>query len=609
MASKGHSTVLDDDLLRLRLLLAVFLAMLVFLGVYLWRIQVSSGGRYEGDLAKQSVRRIRIPGVRGAMIDRHGTVLADNRPSYNIALFLEELRKPGPWKNTMGHVQEILGQLSAIMGTTPVVGRDEVWNHIRRRLPLPLIAWRDISEPQLARFVEAGSNIPGVDIYVEPVRIYPQRSLACHALGYVGRADPDQDAEPENFHYYLPEMAGRAGLEQSQDAWLRGESGGRLMRVDVSGYRSRDLSTKYPQRGHDLMLSLDAGIQAVVETALAGQIGSAVVVDPNNGDILAIASTPGYDINQFIPAIPATAWRTLLEDVNKPLLNRAVAGTYPPGSTFKMITAFAGLENRKATLTETHNCPGYYKLGNATFRCWLRSGHGPVNLEQAIEGSCNIFFFHVGRQSGIDAIYHMASAMGLGEKTGVELHAEQAGLVANPAWKRKTMNDAWRDGDTCNISIGQGALLVTPLQMAMMTSTIANGGTLYRPRLVIARRSPGVEAYQRLEPVIHNQLNWGRENLKMVQLGMKDVVMSPSGTARMARVPGVVIAGKTGTAEFGRKDEKRRHAWMVSFAPFDAPKYAIALLVDEGVSGGETAAPVMKKILQGIFPGSSGGAG
>jgi len=597
---------LDDDLLRLRLLLMVFFAALVFLGVYLWQIQVASGGRYEGDLTKQSVRRIRIPGVRGAMIDRNGVVLADNRPGYNIALFLEELRRPGPWKNTMEHVQEILNQLSAIMESQPMVGRDEVWSHIRRRLPLPLIAWRDISEAQLARFVEGGTGIPGVDIYVEPVRVYPRHAMACHALGYVGRADPEKNPE-ESFHYYLPEMKGKAGLEQSQDQWLRGESGGRLMRVDVSGYRSRDLSTKYPGRGHDLMLSLDTGIQAIVENALQGMVGSAVVIEPATGDVLAIASSPGYDVNQFIPAIPSAAWQSLLEDAQKPLLNRAVAGTYPPGSTFKMITAFAGLENNKATLTETHNCPGYFKLGNATFRCWNRSGHGPVNLEQAIEGSCNVFFFHVGLQSGIDAIYHMASAMGLGGKTGIELNAEQPGLIANPAWKRKNMNDGWRDGDTCNISIGQGALLVTPLQMAMMTATIANGGTLYRPRLVIARRAPGADAYESLEPVIQNQLNWSRKNLEIVQLGMKDVIMSPRGTARTAQVPGVVIAGKTGTAEFGKKDEKRRHAWMVSYAPFDQPKYAIALLVDEGVSGGETAAPVMKKILQGIFPMQSGG--
>ena len=609
MGSKGPSTVLDDDLLRLRLLLAIFLSALFFLGAYLWRIQVASAGRYEGDAAKQSVRRIRIPGVRGAMVDRNGVTVADNRPSYNVALFLEELRKPGPWNKTMAHVEEILGLLEEIMGKPPLVGRDEIWTHIRRRLPLPLIAWKDLTEGELARFVEASSGIPGVDIYVEPVRVYPGKQMACHALGYVGRADPVKNEE-EPFHYYLPEMIGRAGLEQSQDDWLRGESGGRLLRVDVSGYRSRDLSTKTPGRGHDLMLSLDANIQAKVENALKDMVGSVVVVDPNSGDILAIASSPGYDINGFVPSIPSAAWRQLMEDPGKPLLNRAVAGTYPPGSTFKMITAFAALENNKAMVNEIHNCPGYFKLGNATFRCWFRSGHGPLNLEQAIEGSCNVYFFHLGLQCGIDAIYHMASALGLGSKTGVELNADQAGLIANPAWKRKAVNDAWRDGDTCNISIGQGALLVTPLQMAMMTATIANGGTLYRPRLVIGRRAPAADAYDMVAPVVENRLNWGRTNIETVRLGMKDVVMSPRGTARTAQIPGVVVAGKTGTAEFGKKDEKKRHAWMVSFAPFDKPRYAIALLVDEGVSGGETAAPVMKRILEDIFSAAAaGGAG
>ena len=601
MARRAPSTVLDDDLLRLRLLLVIFLGALFFLGAYIWRIQMSGSDRYEVDLAKQSVRRIRTPGVRGSMVDRNGVILADNRPSHGVALYMEELRKPGPWKNTIDHVESVIAQLSGILGRPPEISRDDVWMHIRRRPPLPLIAWRELDDAALARFVELGSSIPGVDIYTQPVRIYPQKELACHTVGYVGRADPPKDEVEEPYHYYLPEMAGRSGLERSMDHVLRGAAGGRLMRVDVSGYRRHDLGVRTPQRGRDIMLALDAELQHVAENALGGKEGSIVVMDPRNGDVLAIVSSPGYDPNLFVPAISTNNWNALLENPARPLVHKAVAGTYPPGSTFKMVTALAGLGNNKSTIDEVHNCPGYFSLGRATFRCWNRFGHGPVNLEQAIEGSCNVYFYYVGLKAGIDAIYYQATAMGLGSKTGIEMDAEQPGLVPNNAWKRNTQRDSWRDGDTCNVSIGQGALLVTPLQMAMMTAAFANGGTVYKPRLVIGIKPEEGDVYEAVEPVVLNRMNWERRHIDIVRLGMKDVIMSPRGTARTVQIPGVVIAGKTGTAEFGPKEERRKHAWMVAFAPYDDPQVAIALIVDEGESGGMTAGPIMRRIMLGIF--------
>ena len=614
-AHNAPTTVLDDDLLRLRLMLVVFLLALGLLGAFLYRIQVANSGQYEVDLAKQSIRRVRLPGVRGCMFDRNGQVLADNRPAHGVALYLEELRQPGSTKKTIDHVEKVIAELSAIVRLPPEINREAIQTHIRRRLPLPLLVWKELSDEALSRLVESGLSIPGVDIYTQPVRKYPRGALACHAIGYVGRADPATAEEAEeSYHYYLPEMAGRAGLEKSMDHLLRGEAGGRLLRVDVSGYRRNDVGVRSPRRGSDLMLSIDAGIQLAAENILSNTVGSIVVLDPNNGDVIALVSSPGYDLNQFVPGISTENWRALNENPDTPLLNRAVAGTYPPGSTFKMITALAGLVNGKARAEEVHNCPGYFKLGSATFRCWQRSGHGPVNLEQAIEGSCNVYFFHVGLQSGIEAIDHMAQAFGLGSRTGIELDAEQKGLVPNPAWKQRVFEDGWRDGDTCNVSIGQGALLVTPLQMAVVTAALANHGTVYQPRLVIASRPESSDAFNAIPPVVVNTMNWDRKYIDLVRLGMKDVIMSPTGSGRTARIPGVVIAGKTGTAEFGRKDEKRRHAWMVAFAPYDQPKYAIAILIDEGVSGGETTAPRMRDLLHVLFPGNepvsaAGGAG
>lgn len=609
MAHNAHSTVLDDDLLRLRLMLVVFLLCQVLLGGFLWRIQVANSDRYEVDLAKQSIRRVRLPGIRGCMYDRHGELLAGNRPSYGVALYLEELRKPGVRSKTVDYIEQVVAQLSQLIDQPPEINRQDILNHIRRRLPMPLVVWRELSETAMARFIESGLSIPGVDTYIQPARIYPHDELACHVIGYVGRADPPDEAEP--YHYDIPEMAGRAGLESSMDHLLRGKSGGRLLRVDVSGYRRHDVGLRPPRRGSDLMLSIDADIQKKAEEVLADVAGSVVVIDPSNGDVLALVSKPGYDLNSFVPGISTANWKALNENPELPLLNRAVAGTYPPGSTFKMVTALAGLVNGKSQPSEVHNCPGYYQLGKVTFRCGTRSGHGPVNLEQALEGSCNVYFFHVGLQTGIESIYHMSTAMGLGSKTGIELNAEMSGLVPNSAWKRHVYQDDWRDGDTCNVSIGQGALLVTPLQMAMMTATLANGGTVYKPRLVIGTRSEDDDTYLNVPPVVLNKMNWSRNFIDVIRLGMKDVVMSPHGTGRSARIENVVVAGKTGTAEFGRKEERHRHAWMVAFAPYDNPKYAIAILVDEGVSGGETAGPRMKMLLDGIFNSASraGGAG
>lgn len=600
MARNAPTSVLDDDLLRLRLLLVVFLSAITLLGGYIWRIQMARADQYEVDLAKQSVRRIRLPGVRGTMVDRNGVVLAENRPSRDVALYLEELRKPGPWKKTIDHVEEVAGRLAAVIGRPSELTREAIWTHIRRRLPLPLLAWRDLTDEEMARFVEAGTAFPGVDIHIQPVRVYPLKDVACHALGYVGRADPPKDEE-EPFHYYLPEMAGRAGLERTMDHLLRGEAGGRLMRVDVSGYRRQDLSIRPPRRGRDIMLALNADIQRRAEQALGGRQGSVVVLDPRNGDVLALVSSPGYDLNDFIPTISAARWQELLGHPDRPLLNRSVGGTYPPGSTFKMVTALGSLVNNKSTLEEVHNCPGYFTIGRTTIRCWNRNGHGPVNLEQAIEGSCNVYFNHIGLQAGIDAIYYQAVALGLGERTGIELDAEQPGLVPNAAWKRRVHNDGWREGDTCNVSIGQGALLVTPLQMAVMTAALANGGTVYKPRLVIGVKQEFSEAYEEVPPVVMNRMNWEARHIETVRLGMKDVIMSPRGTARHVQIPGVVVAGKTGTAEFGLKEDRKRHAWMVAFAPYDHPQYAIALLVDEGKSGGETAGPVMHDLLMALF--------
>jgi penicillin-binding protein 2 len=596
--------------IRIRVLLALMIGAFVVIGFALWRIQVLQGKSYQRDLVRQSVRRVRLPGIRGRIFDRNGVCLADNRPSYCVGLFLEELRRPGKWSRTVDRVDRLMDEMAVVLDLPRTVGRDEIETHIRKRLPLPLLAWRDVDERTLARLGELEAGAPGVDLYIDTVRDYPLGGVACHVVGYVGRAEPPE-SEDEPYHFYLPEMEGRSGAERTFDGVLRGLAGGRVMRVDVSGFRHDDLAVRDPQRGQDLHLALDARAQKVLDEAMAEYRGAAVLVDPSNGDVLAMVSKPGYDPNLFSPAIPADMWKSLVEDEEKPLINRAIAGAYAPGSTFKPVVAMAALESGRAGAQTSFGCPGHFNLGRARFQCWSPHGHGAQNLRGAIQHSCNVYFYQLGLLCGHEPILHMAGALGLGRKTGVDLDFEMAGLLPGSAWKRMEVGDTWRDGDTCNLAIGQGFLLVTPLQMAMMTAALANGGHLYRPRIALGVGRPAVEGYRPIPPAVANELNWSRARWQVVREGMRAVVMSDRGTGKQAAVPDVEIAGKTGTAEYGRKGEGHKLAWMIAFAPYEAPRYALALMVEEGQTGGTTAAPLVKRILGGLFgaPGRAEGQG
>ncbi|NCC52256.1 MAG: penicillin-binding protein 2 [Spartobacteria bacterium] len=596
----------DREALSIRLLWAGMMVLFILLATMLWRIQMAHGDQYQKNLEKQSIRRIRLPGIRGRIFDRHGERMADNHPNYCIAIYLEELRQPR--KSTIDTATELVQRLSELLAIEPQVDREDIQSHFRRRLPLPLVAWRGLDETIMARWAERASDIPGVDIYLETGREYPHGKCAGHLLGYVGRADPAQDGE-EPYHYYVPEMEGKSGLEKHLDPILRGASGGRLVRVDVSGFRYNDLGTRKPAAGQDILLAIDLRIQKIVEQALGALPGAAVVVNPRNGDVLAMASSPGFDPNAFVPSISRNQWNALIEDPGKPLMNRAVAGAYAPGSTFKPLVAIAALESGDATPEVKYTCPGYFQLGSARFNCWYHPGHGLIDMQDALMHSCNVYFNYLGLKCGPEVICHMADALGLGRKTGIEIDFERPGLVPNPDWKRRLFNDGWRDGDTCNMSIGQGALTVTPLQMALFTAAIANGGYLYKPRLVLGTRAPDEDEFVLRRAEIANDLHWRPSNIKVVRDGMRDVVMAARGTGRKAAIPHVAMAGKTGTAEYGKKGSGKKYGWMIVFAPFDDPEYAMAVVLDESMSGGTTVAPLVQQIMRDIYDGVVPGEG
>jgi len=576
------------DSWRIAALALLFTAGVVFLAVSLHRVQVVEFSAFARDQVRQSVRRVQVPGPRGRIFDRNGVCLADNRPSYCIAYYVEELRQRGKWARTIEAVDADIDRLAGVLGIPREISKEAVASHVMQRLPMPLLAWRDVGPETLARWAERAQDFPGVDVYVQPERFYPQTTLAAHVLGYVGRDRPESQPG-ERVHFYLPEMIGKAGLERQYNALLTGVSGGQLIRVDARGYKNAMWEGSPEVPGRDLRLTLDVNVQRALEKALRGWRGAGVVVNPCDGEILAMASSPSYDPNQLVPAPTAGVWNRLNADAALPLLNRAVQGRYAPGSTFKPVTAMAALLHPGFDPEETYTCNGVFVLGTMRLRCWNTYGHGAVALRKAIEQSCNAYFCHLGQTIGYDAIYEQAHKVGLGVATGIDLPYELRGLLPTAEWKAKVTKDPWRPGDTCHISIGQGMLLTTPLQMAMLASVFANGGTLYRPHL--AQRGGAVDCVREME--------WPASALQTVRGGMHDV--AAVGTGRRVRVRGLEVAAKTGTAEYDAGGVRRKNTWVTAFAPFDHPTVAMAIVIENGESGGLTVAPMAHDVLVSIF--------
>lgn len=567
----------------------LFVVALFSLGRQLHKIQIVESRAFASSQQRQSIRRVLLPAPRGRIFDRDGLCLADNRPSYCIAFFIEEMRKPGRWENTINAVDAKIDELSLRLGIPRQISRKDIERHVYRQLPLPLLVWQNVDDDILARFSEMITPDSGMDVYVQPERIYPLGKTAAHLLGYVGR---DKPVAPTNevAHYNIMGMKGRAGVELARNAVLSGVPGGKLITVDVSGYRHSE-TNRPPISGKDVRLTVSAKLQELIERLLGDRKASVVAIDPRNGDILALASTPSFDPNDMSPAVPSALWRQLQSDPRTPLLNRAITGVYPPGSTFKPAIALAALSSG-VPASVTFDCSGVYTLGRMKLRCAVRHGHGTgITMRKAIEVSCNPYFCSLGVLAGIDDITPYIEGLGFGKRTGIGLGGEAAALLPDDAWKRRRFKgDGWRQGDTANLSIGQGYMLATPLQMAMYAGVLANGGMLFKPRL-----------YSDDPTIIVNNIDIPKKHLEIVRGGMYDVVNAHRGGGRRARVPGIKVAAKTGTAEYGPRSNRKKHTWMIAFAPFDNPTIALAVLVEDGESGGLTAAPIVASVLREHF--------
>ena len=597
-------------------LAALFVFGELVLAISLFRLQVLNVADFKEEQTIQATRRVRVPGLRGRILDRRGRVLAESRASLGIRCDLQSFQRRGAVSNTVAAVEASLDRLADLIRRPRQVSAAQIVRHVRTASAVPLTVWKDLDEEAFARFCEHARDYPGFEDFTDAERVYPYGELAAHVLGYTGRGDPE-GAGDDPVYYSEKEMRGREGVESFYNSYLASATGERRVLVDARGFgiskTNRALISDAaadgdvaPVNGLDLTLTLDAEIQFAVERELRGVTGAAVVLDPRDGAVLALASAPTFNPNACIPRLTAAVYASLTNAPAKRGQNRAIAEAYAPGSTFKPITALAGLATGWMPEDE-YDCQGVYRLGNLRLHCWDRYGHGPVNVRMALEQSCNTFFCNLGTAIGSNAVITAARAFGLGRETGIDLGGEVAGVVPDDAWKRRWYGLPWYPGDTCQMCIGQGMLLVTPLQMAVVAATLANGGTVYRPYL-------HVPAAGRRRPAPVRTIPYAKDAIALVRDGMRDVV--ETGTGRNILIRGetaadtgrrirhrlnVSCAGKTGTAEIGRGATKRKNTWIIAFAPFENPTVALAMIVERGESGGKTVAPRVHNVLAAIF--------
>jgi penicillin-binding protein 2 len=603
----------------------VILICMLAVCVRLWWVQVKLADYYRSKIKGASQVTVRLPAVRGEIRDRNGLSLVTNRVTYDVDFYFPDLvngyrekygevpKKEYLQKDSSGMLhnrrepdivqivnQTVIPQLKKF-GLAEPYNTERLETQFRNQQLVPFVYRQDLDFLTFSEFAERDVEFPGLQVHSTPVRLYPYGALAGQILGYVGAPkDISQLPDLRDFNYYQPDEQGRNNLEYAMDEVLRGKPGKRILEKSAKNQIGHEKSRVEPTPGSDVYLTIDARIQYIVETTLR-LVGRAacVVVDPNNGQVLAMASVPSFDPNKFVPSISARDWATIKNGEADPLLNRATS-TYAPGSTYKIITSLAGLT--KGLAKARFHCSGGVSYGNTYMHCW--GVHGEQTLVEAIKHSCDAYFYQYGNAAGIDAIDRVGRALGLGETTGVELTDEDPGLLPSPDWLQTTKTEKWSQGQTANTSIGQGYVLASPLQMAMVAATVANGGTCYQPTLIYQIKGPDGKITPRpprIRSELTRDLNLSKDQIEMVRRGMYEVVNAEDGTGKAGAVAGIQVAGKTGTAQFWRSGVKDDHVWFLAFAPYDHPKYALAVMIEGGKSGGGVAAPMASAILEKIF--------
>jgi penicillin-binding protein 2 len=624
---------LDDTLRKIAVIAGVIAAAMLLLIGRMWYVQIIKGPAYKARIKGHSQLTVRLPAVRGEICDRNGIPLVENRASMEVEFYLPDIVRA--WKEEHGSVpkrrywgldhgmralkeeadivkivnESIVPRLEKL-GLAGDYNTRKLQVHYRDNAEVPFVYRQDLDFETMARFSENNLDLPGVTVTLKPVRHYVYGALAPHLFGYVGVPKEINKEEASQFNFYQPDIEGKAQIEGAYDDVLRGTPGTRFLQRNAHGVIDGETSRIEPKQGAKVCLTIDARIQQIVEKALrvVGR-GAAVVLDPNSGEILAMASVPSFDPNQFVPSISKADWEKLAKDQTDPLMNRAI-NAYAPGSTFKLCTALAGL--RAGVGGKEFDCSGGVQYGDKFMKCWVLTAkpqkppHGHQDLSEAIKNSCNAYFFQYGNAAGIDQIDAVGGMLGLGKKTDLPLNNVASGILPGPSWLAQNYpREHWSPGHTANVSIGQGYVLATPLQMAMVAMAVANSGTVYQPRLIdkvvaqdgtILKQDP-----VKVQADITKEGGFTAEQIEKVRKGMWKVVNADGGTASKARLKNYVVAGKTGTAQFWRGREKDNHTWFLCFAPYDNPRYVVCVFVQGAKSGGSVSAPIAAKILEQIF--------
>jgi penicillin-binding protein 2 len=560
----------------------IIIGVLLILCFRLYQLQILDGDKYKRLSEDNRLRILKTPAPRGIIYDRNGTPLVKNIPFFSVSITTDNFRDIDT------------DSLSTLLG----LSKKEVEEKLNKKDNSPFVPVKlkqGLSFEEIARIEAGRSDFPGLFVETEVGREYPFGKVGAHIIGYLGKITSSQLNNPE-LRYFPPDaLIGQWGVEALFDKQLRGIPGERIIEVNALGRELRMIQERPSVKGNDINLSIDINIQKAVEDAFGDKAGALVAIKPDSGEILALESLPSFDSNIFSMGIAYNDWKSLMEDKKKPMLNRAVQSQYPPGSTFKIITAVAALEEGIINPDTKINCTGGINYGRWTFGCW--KSHGPVDFHNAIVESCDVYFYELGRRLGIDKIHKYATAFGLGRETGIELIPvkEKRGLIPNTEWKKEKKRLPWYLGDTFISAIGQGDVTATPIQMALMTATLANGGKIYKPSLVKINQAPS------------GTINLKPETIKMIKEALSGVVNASNGTAQGARSSLAVIGGKTGTAQVvGKKkgltgERFMDHAWFVAFAPVDNPEIALSVFVEHGGGGGAVAAPIAKRAIEAYF--------
>ncbi len=571
---------------RLALVSYVFVAIVALLMVGFWKLQVVQSGHFVDLAERNRVRSIPIIAPRGPMLDREGRVLVDSYPSFSILLMRDDLKS----------LEKSLPQIEDGLGIDPADLRQQLEAAKAEPKFLPVIIKPAASQADIAFVDSHRADIPVLELMMVQRRRYPHNSMLASAIGYVGEVSV-QDMDDSEGQYRPGDLVGKAGLEKEYNDQLEGTDGMKRVVVNSVGKVMRTLDNVEAVPGKPVQLTIDYDLQAIAEADMVGKQGAVVAMDARTGEILAMVSRPTFDPNDFAVRVPKEEWQSLNTDKKTPLLNRAIQAQLAPGSVFKIVMATAMLESKQISENFTAYCPGYAVFYGRTFHCWKPQGHGVVGLHAAIVDSCDVFFYNVGKLLGIDTISHYASGLGFGKRTGIDLPGEEPGLMPSEEWVERVYHHKWYAGETISVAVGQGAVTVTPIQLARMAAAVASGGTLVQPHLLKNFVNSKVDHF----PISDN-------TVEQVTQGLYGVVNEGGGTGYHLRLQNIDLCGKSGTAQLMSYDAAKRlgtktmDGWFVGFAPRRNPEIVIAAIVQDTMEhGGEAAGPVVRDIVKAYF--------